>query len=207
MAARQMRDSMLAAARLARWVDDALVVSLTNGFLEYVTTADEYTAQFYEGASTLYGPHTATMLAKAVGGLVRTLSSGDSLSGRVAPPVTARPGSRRRRSTLKGDERPVVARAWCTGDTLYARLGLGRSGGWLVRDSSEAGRPLVEIWSTSAGSVDTLVAVDDDPAVELHRLERASRTAPWELRWAPASPGFYTIRVRGNERRATAQCR
>ena len=206
VAARQMRDSMLAASRTPQPVEDALVVSLTNGFLEYVTTADEYTAQFYEGGSTLYGPGSATMLARALGTLVRTLSSGDSLSGRVAPPVKVSPGPRRKRFTPKGDERPVVAKAWCTGDTLYARLGLGRPGGWLVRDSSEAGKPLVGIWGRRSGSGDTLLAVDDDPAVELHRLKGASRDAPWELRWAPALPGFYTIRVRGDERRATARC-
>ena len=206
MAARQMRDSMLAASRIAPRVHDAQVVSLTNGFLEYIATADEYTAQFYEGGSTLYGPGSATMLARALGTLVRTLSSGDSLSGRVAPPVKVSPGPRRKRFTPKGDERPVVAKAWCTGDTLYARLGLGRPGGWLVRDSSEADKPLVEIWGRGAESGDTLLAVDDDPAVELHRLKGALGGAPWELRWAPALPGFYTIRVRGDERRATARC-
>lgn len=206
MAAKQMRDSMLAASRIAGRVHDALVVSLANGFLEYVATADEYTAQFYEGGSTLYGPGSATMLARALGTLVRTLSSGDSLSGHVAPPVKASPGPRRKRFTLKGDERPVVAKAWCTGDTLYARLGLGRPGGWLVRDSSEAGKALVGIWGRRSGSGDTLLAVDDDPAVELHRLKGASRDAPWELRWAPALPGFYTVRVRGEEGRATARC-
>jgi neutral ceramidase len=206
MAARQMRDSMANATRIPSRVEDALVVSVTNGFLEYVTTADEYAAQFYEGGSTLYGPRTAMMLTKALAGLVRTLSSGDSLSDRVAPPVRVSPGSRRRSSTPRGDARPRVARAWCTGDTLYARLALGRSGGWLVRDSSEAGEPLVEIRRNDRGNVDSLLAVDDDPAVELHRLKGAARDAPWELRWAPALPGSYTIRVRGDEARATARC-
>lgn len=197
---------MLAGARIPPWGGDALVVSLANGFLEYVATADEYTAQFYEGASTLYGPRTATMLARTLGGLVRALSSGDSLSGSLAPPVKVSPGSRRRRSTPKGDERPVAAKAWCTGDTLYARLGLGRPGGWLVRDSSEAGKPLVGIWGSRPGSSDTLLAVDDDPAVELHRMKRASGDAPWELRWAPVLPGFYTIRVLGHDKGASARC-
>lgn len=206
MAARQMRDSMVAASRVPGQGDDALIVGLANGFLEYVATADEYAAQFYEGGSTLYGPGSATMLARALGGLVRTLSSGDSLSGSVAPPVRVDPGSRRRRSTPKGDERPQLAKAWCTGDTLYARLGLGRSGGWLVRDSSEAGEPLVEIRGKRGSSADGLLAVDDDPAVELHRLKEASPAAPWELRWTPPSPGSYSIGVRGEKARATVYC-
>jgi neutral ceramidase len=206
MAARQMRDSMVAATRVAGQVHDPLIVSLANGFLEYVTTADEYTAQFYEGGSTLYGPGSATMLARALGRLVRTLSSGDSLSARMAPPVRVSPGVQRGHFTQKGDARPWVAKAWCTGDTVYARLGLGRSGSWLVRDSSEAGEPLVEIRGQRGSSADVLLAVDDDPAVELHRLKGASPAAPWELRWTTPSPGSYSIGVRGAELRATAHC-
>jgi neutral ceramidase len=206
MAARQIGDSMLAASRVIGPTADALIVGLANGFLEYVTTADEYTAQFYEGGSTLYGPGSATMLARALGGLVRKLSSGDSLSGSVAPPVEVAPGSRRRRFTPKGDEHPRLANAWCTGDTLYARLGLGRSGGWLVRDSSEADEPIVAIRGRRGGNVDVLLAVDDDPDVELHRLKEASAAAPWELRWTPPSPGSYTIGVRGYEARITVNC-
>jgi hypothetical protein len=206
MAARQMRDSMVAASRVAGQVHDPLIVSLANGFLEYVTTADEYTAQFYEGGSTLYGPGSATMLARALGRLVRELSSGDSLSGSVAPPVRVDPGFPRSRSRSRGDERPQLAKAWCTGDTVYARLGLGRSGGWLVRASSEAGEPLVEIRGKGGSGADVLLAVDDDPAVELHRLKGTSPDAPWELRWVPPSPGTYTIGVRGDEAPTTVDC-
>jgi neutral ceramidase len=206
MAARQMRDSMLAAARASRRVDDALVVSNSNGFIEYVTTADEYTAQFYEGGSTLYGPRTAAMFAKALGGLVRTLSSGDSLSGQVAPPVKVSPGPRRSRFAAKGDHHLRVTTVWCTRDTLYARLGLGRGGGWLVRDSSEADEPLVKIWGDRRSGGDAPLVVDDDPAVELHRLEGVPLDAPWELRWTPPAPGRYTVGVRGDRSRLTVHC-
>lgn len=34
------------------------VSNYTNGYSGYVTTAEEYAAQHYEGASTLYGPNT-----------------------------------------------------------------------------------------------------------------------------------------------------
>jgi hypothetical protein len=206
MAARQMRDSMVQAMGFPWRVENALVVSVTNGFLEYVTTSDEYGAQYYEGGSTLYGPGSATMFARALAELVRTLSSGDSLSDRVAPSVKVSPGSRRRSFTFKGDDRPGVEMAWCSGDTLYARLGLGRRGGWLVRDSSEAGQPLVEIRGTRQLGRDTLLAIDDDPAVELHLLGKGPPAFPWELRWAPAPPGQYTITVRGQSMQATANC-
>ncbi|HEX6239755.1 MAG TPA: neutral/alkaline non-lysosomal ceramidase N-terminal domain-containing protein, partial [Polyangiales bacterium] len=38
------------------------VVGLTHEYLQYVASADEYPAQHYEGASTLYGPHMGELL-------------------------------------------------------------------------------------------------------------------------------------------------
>ncbi|XP_038060222.1 putative neutral ceramidase C [Patiria miniata] len=35
-----------------------MITSLSNAYTNYVTTYEEYTAQRYEGASTMYGPHT-----------------------------------------------------------------------------------------------------------------------------------------------------
>ncbi|HSN97093.1 MAG TPA: neutral/alkaline non-lysosomal ceramidase N-terminal domain-containing protein, partial [Candidatus Nanopelagicales bacterium] len=53
--------------------DDVILVGLTNSYLQYVTTADEYALQHYEGASTLYGPHTAAFLAHHLTCLARAL--------------------------------------------------------------------------------------------------------------------------------------
>ncbi len=39
-------------------VDQVMIAAYANGYSGYVTTAEEYAAQHYEGASTLYGPHT-----------------------------------------------------------------------------------------------------------------------------------------------------
>jgi hypothetical protein len=43
---------------------DLALVGLTNQYLEYVTTEEEYPFQYYEGASDLYGPHTARFLER-----------------------------------------------------------------------------------------------------------------------------------------------
>ncbi len=42
------------------WVEDVRVViaGLANTYSSYVTTFEEYGAQRYEGASTIFGPHT-----------------------------------------------------------------------------------------------------------------------------------------------------
>jgi hypothetical protein len=41
---------------------DLAIVGLTNQWLQYVATEAEYALQLYEGASTLYGPHSADFL-------------------------------------------------------------------------------------------------------------------------------------------------
>lgn len=41
------------------WGNVTLVIAgLTNTYSSYVTTFEEYQAQRYEGASTIFGPHT-----------------------------------------------------------------------------------------------------------------------------------------------------
>ena len=42
------------------WGSDVTVVlaGLTNTYSSYVTTFEEYAVQRYEGASTIFGPHT-----------------------------------------------------------------------------------------------------------------------------------------------------
>src|SRR5207245_1703946 len=59
-AGRRMREQMLASARRAGLpVSAALILGHADGYIEYITTAEEYTAQYYEGASTPYGPGQA----------------------------------------------------------------------------------------------------------------------------------------------------
>lgn len=45
--------------------NDVLIAGLCNEYLSYFTTPAEYDAQHYEGASTLYGPWSATLIAMA----------------------------------------------------------------------------------------------------------------------------------------------
>lgn len=44
----------------AAWGEDVhpVIAGLTNTYSSYITTFEEYGVQRYEGASTLYGPHT-----------------------------------------------------------------------------------------------------------------------------------------------------
>ena len=63
---------------LGSGVTQVAVSNYTNGYSGYVTTAEEYAAQHYEGAATLYGPNTleayelvVRVLAAAVAGGVK----------------------------------------------------------------------------------------------------------------------------------------
>ena len=45
--------------------DSVLMVSLTNGYMQYLATPDEYPLQLYEGAATIYGPHELNVITHA----------------------------------------------------------------------------------------------------------------------------------------------
>lgn len=56
-------------------VDHVIIGGLTNGYILYVTTAEEYEAQHYEGSSNLYGPNTADLLKLKLEELVDALAA------------------------------------------------------------------------------------------------------------------------------------
>lgn len=45
--------------------DSVLMVSLTNGYIQYVATPSEYPLQFYEGSATIFGPNELSVIAAA----------------------------------------------------------------------------------------------------------------------------------------------
>ncbi len=60
------------------------VMDVSNGYWGYCATRDEYSLQYYEGGSTLYGPATAGFLAMHLRRLVMELQKG---SGGILPPA------------------------------------------------------------------------------------------------------------------------
>lgn len=68
----------------------ALIGGLTNGYMEYVATKEEYQLQAYEGASTLYGPHTAEFLRAAFQNIAqRMLGRNPDALGPIRPDVAS----------------------------------------------------------------------------------------------------------------------
>lgn len=57
-------------------VKRAVIAGLSGDFIQYITTPEEYMAQSYEGASTLYGRNEGTFLTEALAGLATDLARG-----------------------------------------------------------------------------------------------------------------------------------
>ncbi|CAK9183261.1 unnamed protein product [Ilex paraguariensis] len=63
-----------------------VIAGLTNTYSQYVTTFEEYQIQRYEGASTLYGPHTLGAYIQEFKKLATALVSGQSVEPGPQPP-------------------------------------------------------------------------------------------------------------------------
>lgn len=198
-AGRRMREQMLAGAREAGLpVSAALILGHANGYLEYITTSEEYTAQYYEGGSTIYGPGEAAMFGRALARLAASVSAGDSLPAAAAPPLDLVVGHQRRvvpRRSSSGVPPPRIERVWCSGDTLYAWLQLGAAGEWPVATGDVAAGPRVEVVVNDATR--TVVSWDDDPALELRLRSRRAGLAWWDLRWSGVTGRTYRVRIPG----------
>ena len=64
-----------------QWFDNSHVViaGLSNSYSHYITTFEEFQQQRYEGASTLYGPHTLAAHMQNMAGLVESLVDNTTL--------------------------------------------------------------------------------------------------------------------------------
>jgi hypothetical protein len=205
-AGREMRSRMLAAASARGLpVTAALILGLTNGYMEYITTPEEYTAQYYEGGSMLYGPGEAAMVSRTLVRLVTQLSGGDSLPSARVPPLRLEVGTRRKivpRRRSGPEPVPAFLKAWCSGDTLYARLRLGSVGDWAVPTGDVSPQPRVAI--VGDGADRPVLSWDDDPLFELRLEDGRHGIATWELRWSGAVRGRYRVRVGDRESDAIA---
>ncbi|KAE8704520.1 Neutral ceramidase [Hibiscus syriacus] len=63
-----------------------VIAGLTNTYSQYVSTFEEYQVQRYEGASTLYGPHTLNAYIQEFKKLAEALISGRSVETGQQPP-------------------------------------------------------------------------------------------------------------------------
>jgi neutral ceramidase len=86
-AGRRLRESLRTA--FVGVLSDLAVSNYTNAYSGYVTTPEEYAAQHYEGASTLYGPHTLAAYVQTFQTLAAALVAGTSIDPGSPAVVTA----------------------------------------------------------------------------------------------------------------------
>ncbi|XP_018320936.1 neutral ceramidase [Agrilus planipennis] len=74
MSGRRLRKAIAAAYQQnGRSVRKVIIAGLSNVYSDYITTPEEYQLQRYEGASTIYGPHTLTIYLKVYRELTNSL--------------------------------------------------------------------------------------------------------------------------------------
>lgn len=91
MAGRRLRDavkSILTSSDSGEFNSNVHIViaGLTNSYSQYVTTFEEYQIQRYEGASTLYGPHTLSAYIQEFKKLASSLVSDQKVQPGPQPP-------------------------------------------------------------------------------------------------------------------------
>ncbi|XP_039431133.1 neutral ceramidase [Culex pipiens pallens] len=87
MSGRRMRNEVSAASVAAGGKTLQVVVAgLSNMYTSYITTPEEYEVQRYEGASTLYGPHTLTIYLQQYKRMVRSMVLNETLDAGPTPP-------------------------------------------------------------------------------------------------------------------------
>jgi len=69
-----------------------LLAGLANEYLSYFTTPEEYGGQFYEGASTIYGPQSGPVVQHALAGLAAAVESGARAAVPTRESLRYRPG-------------------------------------------------------------------------------------------------------------------
>ncbi|HEX9941943.1 MAG TPA: neutral/alkaline non-lysosomal ceramidase N-terminal domain-containing protein [Thermoanaerobaculia bacterium] len=72
MAGRRLRNTVLETLK-GTGVDSVALAAYANEYSQYITTKEEYEKQHYEGASTLFGPHTLAAYQQEFASLARDL--------------------------------------------------------------------------------------------------------------------------------------
>ncbi|XP_022563463.2 neutral ceramidase 1 isoform X1 [Brassica napus] len=92
MAGRRLRDAVKTQLKssgdkeLSGGEIHVVIAGLANGYSQYVTTFEEYQVQRYEGASTLFGPHTLTGYIQEFKKLSKSLVLGRTVQPGPQPP-------------------------------------------------------------------------------------------------------------------------
>ncbi len=169
------------------------IVGLANGYLNYVTTREEYDYQSYEGASTLYGPASAQAIGARLDALAALHQALDYGQRADVRPVSVRPGPPT--DVLDAPRETRLARPefdgtpTCQGgefvaqwlDSIPGDFRQPHRGG--IRGLLPADGPVIELQRSGVRAA--FSTRDDDLRVEVRAKGRSGNAFRWEVRWEP----------------------
>ncbi|XP_066548984.1 neutral ceramidase [Amia ocellicauda] len=74
MAGRRLREAVKKELETRFYNQEVVIAGLCNVYTHYITTYEEYQIQRYEGASTIYGPHSLSAYIQLFSGLARAIA-------------------------------------------------------------------------------------------------------------------------------------
>ncbi|KAH8384200.1 hypothetical protein KR200_002280 [Drosophila serrata] len=86
MAGRRLRNQIGAAASATGTDTEVIIAGLTNIYTSYTVTPEEYQAQRYEAASTIFGPHTHSIYMDVFERLTKAMMNNQTVEPGPSPP-------------------------------------------------------------------------------------------------------------------------
>ena len=201
MAGRRLEETVM--NHLADQVDYVVIAALSNAYVEYVATPEEYNLQHYEGASTHFGPYTLNAYQEKLDVIAQAMKNGAP----VDPGPTPRDIAGNQLFKMTGvafDDVPIgknFGSVFAQPKTSYARGEMVSAVFWgghpkndyRIQDSFIVVEKLV-------GGVYIPVARDWDPETTYKWARDSVAYSKITIDWdtAKASPGTYRIRHKGN---------
>ncbi|CAD5107453.1 Neutral ceramidase [Pseudomonas carbonaria] len=205
MAARRLRQTVLDTLAPIG-VNSVVIAGISNAYLNYMTTREEYSAQLYEGASTVHGPWQLAAVMQEFRRLAQTM-----VNDQPAPDGPSQVFS-------KGDPSPITVDLPAPFGKLLSDARALYTQGSVVDVTWQAGYPGNDPKTMSSylyverrnpdGTWDT-VATDKDPELVflwtwsqspaltlLHTVDSSKAKAIWSIP-ANTPPGLYRIRHEG----------
>ncbi|HVL33565.1 MAG TPA: neutral/alkaline non-lysosomal ceramidase N-terminal domain-containing protein, partial [Actinomycetota bacterium] len=197
--ARRVRTAVLAA--VPEMLGYAAIIGLANSYLSYVTTPEEYAANLYEGAWTLYGPQQGNLLRNEYVRMAEDMAVGQPTDSIAAPPLGSNLALAEETSTEPDDPLRVGTVLAEPDDTPRGEL---VSFSWIGGNPGAdrpRGRTFVRLQRLQPGGAST-VATEDDiwSAIRVDRDPRPGAPYRWSARFdlpVDVPAGTYRIEVAG----------
>lgn len=184
-------------------IKQVLVLGYSNAYTEYITTPEEYSAQDYEGGSTLFGPYTLPAYQQELDRLAHDMASGQPSNNTLHPrdlsahQLNFQPGVlmdlpafSKQSGKQFGQVLQDAAPHYRPGDTVQVRFQSGHPKNNLHRNGTflEVQRLVDGQWR--------MVADDGDWATRYHWVRTFGAESAAEISWAiptDTPPGSYRI--------------